>query len=393
VLDVGALSGDASPSQYVFHKQDREPRLDVFGFKPSYEFSPLSSLSVIFRLARYRPATAQGVRVQVIDSWHTERPSRFLTDNFGTYLWSHGGNIYPPDAAAAASLLTIVSPEKQADPRYGVPRDLNAIPSEMAAFKEFAECRAANLSLASMLFAPKLDIRAGRWSGSFNLVVGDSLADRILFWNARLLIPSWLDTDLCYLRVGLDRLREAEFLVVLSKLLKRRNYVTDGGGGQPQLTVRSASLSTNQLEEVLKLVLSPEPWSEVTTEAVSGLERIAPSADALQAARESNRFGGELFPRPEWTPFMWSPPMADPRRVYRIIFQMLRCDKSSPKATGARILSLSMTVPVQRFAHENGCCRADGEWPVLSRHHWLVSRYRPRRLRQGEAAMETWQFL
>jgi hypothetical protein len=310
--DILEVHERLSPAQYVFHKQDREPRLDVFGFKPSYEFSPLSSLSVIFRLARYRPATAQGVRVQVIDSWHTERPSRFLTDNFGTYLWSHGGNIYPPDAAAAASLLTIVSPEKQADPRYGVPRDLNAIPSEMAAFKEFAECRAANLSLASMLFAPKLDIRAGRWSGSFNLVVGDSLADRILFWNARLLIPSWLDTDLCYLRVGLDRLREAEFLVVLSKLLKRRNYVTDGGGGKPQLTVRSASLSTNQLEEVLKLVLSPEPWSEVTTEAVSGLERIAPSADGLQAARESNRFGGELFPRPEWTPFMWSPPMARP---------------------------------------------------------------------------------
>jgi hypothetical protein len=164
--DVLEVHERLCPAQYAFQKLDREPRPDVFGFKPSYGFSPLSSLSVIFRLARYSPATAQ-VRVQIIDSWHTERPSRFLTDNFGTYL-CRGGNIYPPDAAAAASLLTIVSPEMQADRRYGVPRDLNAIPSEMAAFREFADRRAMSLSLASTLFAPKLDIRAGRWSGSFN---------------------------------------------------------------------------------------------------------------------------------------------------------------------------------------------------------------------------------
>ena len=310
--DVLEIHERLSPAQYIIHKLDREPRLDVFGFKPSYGFEPLSSLSAIFKLARYSPASDTGAPVKIIDSWHTENPSQFLTDSFGTYHQSRGNSIFPPDAAAAASLLTIVSPEKQADRQYAVPRDLNSIPSEMIAFKEFAEKRATSLSLASTLFAPKLDIRAGHWSESFNLVVGDGFDDRIMFWNARLLIPAWLDTDLCCLRVGLNQLKEPEFLAILGDLLNRRNHVNNGAGGQPQLKVRSASINADQLEEAQHLVLSTKQWGVVTTEVVNSLDDIVPSADALKAAREGNRFGGGLFPRPDWIRFMWSPPTVRP---------------------------------------------------------------------------------
>jgi hypothetical protein len=93
--DVLEIHERLSPAVYEYHKMGREPRLDVFGFKPSYDFSPLSSLSVIFRLARHSPAIAEGPRVKIIDSWHTESPTGFLTDKFGTYFQSRGGSIYP----------------------------------------------------------------------------------------------------------------------------------------------------------------------------------------------------------------------------------------------------------------------------------------------------------
>jgi hypothetical protein len=108
--DVLEVYERLSPAAYVLHKLGREPRLDVFGFKPDYEFTPISSLSIIFKLARYSPAAREGAPVKIIDSWHTERPSQFLTDNFGTYLLSRGGSIYPPDASAAASCSLLFRP-------------------------------------------------------------------------------------------------------------------------------------------------------------------------------------------------------------------------------------------------------------------------------------------
>lgn len=301
-----------SPSKYAFHKLGREPRLDIFGFKPTYDFSPLSSLSTIFKLARYSPRSSDGPPIRIIDSWHTEKPTRFLTDNFGTYGYSQASSIYPLDATTAASLLTIVSPDIQANRQYGVPGDLNIIPNEMAALREFAAKRVTSLSIASALFAPKLNIQSGPWSSSFNLVIGDSFADRILFWNGRLLIPEWLDADLCCLRIGFDQLKEPEFLAALGDLLRSRNHVTDGSGGQSQITIRSASLNADQLAEARQLVLSTKSWSIVTAEVVSEISGIVPEADAIKSAKEGGRFGGVLFHQPDWIRFMWSPPIAHP---------------------------------------------------------------------------------
>jgi hypothetical protein len=72
--DVLELHERIAPNAYTLHKVHEPRRLDVFGFKPAYEPKPLSSLSLVFKLARYAPAARNGAPVKIIDSWFTETP-------------------------------------------------------------------------------------------------------------------------------------------------------------------------------------------------------------------------------------------------------------------------------------------------------------------------------
>lgn len=298
------------PSEYIFHEMGREPRLNVHGFKPDYKFTHLSSLSIIFRLARYSSATAN----KIVDFWPSEKISTFWSDNFGSYFISRSNSGFPTDAKSAASILTVIDPEKLKDRRSGIPRDLDTVPNEMAAFIELTKNKAISMSMLSTRFAPRLELRVHGWSESFNLVVGNTYADRLLHWNARLLLPSWLDTDINCLRVGLDQLKDAAFLESLGEYLKQRNRVNNGSGGQPQITIRSMSLNQEQIDEAKSLISSTKPWGYLDTKIITSFDEIVPPKALLKPDEmlSLGRLDDGLFPRSNWMPFSWIPPFARP---------------------------------------------------------------------------------
>lgn len=297
------------PSDYIFHPLGKEPRLDLQGFRPKYP-AVLSSLSTVFRLARHSPLAA-GPKIKIIDSWHTEKPSRFLTDNFGTYHTSAATGVYPNDARSTAGLLTIVSDDHYEKREYGVPRDIERVASEEMAFLEFVGRRVTSISMLSSLYATRLEIRDYQWSDGFNLVIGDSFEDRLMFWNARLLIPSWLDSDLCCFRVTVDQLKDEDMLNQLVQLLNTRNHVNAGGGGQSQLRVRSASHTIEELNEVLETLRAAKAWSAHGPAAVVPGGHVIPSDDSLKVAREQAQFS-DGFRFGERHLFWWKPPIARP---------------------------------------------------------------------------------
>ncbi|MCW2390945.1 hypothetical protein [Sphingobium sp. B11D3A] len=294
-----------NPSVYKQHQHHgNEPRLDVFGFKPSYGAKALSSLSTIFQMARYRRSTPTGP-VSIVDDWGNS--SRFLTDNFGTYHASYSTGIFPPDALGAANLLTIVPRE-----RAGVPKDLITIASELEAFAAVAEKRADSLAIASILYSSKLEFPRHRWGGSFNLVIGDSYQDRILFWNVRNLIPNWLDRDLCCLRVDPELLNDQAFFEVLVKFLNNNNHVNNGSGGQTSLTLRSCSLDQTALEQVQKRLRDARCWNIAQAEQIADLGAMLPTARDLEHASSGHRLGSGFDLGPDWTEIQWQLPTLRP---------------------------------------------------------------------------------
>lgn len=293
----------------IYEEHHNFDRLDVHGFKPEYGTYPLQSLSTVFRRARYLDHRASERRLLLIDAWHGEKVSRFITDNFGTYHGSYGTTIYPTDARPAAQLLTVVSSGKKADDRLGISHELITIPSELEAFKEFANRRASSLSVASMDFAKKLDIYNGKWSKSFHLVVGGTFKDRILFWNGRLLIPNWVGSDIGAFRVDEDQLADDEFFAALVTLINQRNFVNSGSGGPYRITVRSSSMTEDSLSAIRERLRSERCWSISDTQCVPDLSAMAPSAKSLARASPSSPLGSTLSSR-TGEEFRWTSPQA-----------------------------------------------------------------------------------
>ncbi|WP_277962694.1 hypothetical protein [Pseudomonas sp. RIT-To-2] len=308
VLD---LHERVAPANYLLHRLRDAQNIGLRSFRPTYPFSALSAMSTIFRLGRHSPSTG-GARLKVIDTWRIGDPCRFVGDNFGTYHASAVTAMYPNDARSIASLLTIVSDEDFERKDYAVPRDIERIPSGMAALRECSNRRATTMSILSAIYAPRFEVRDQRWSTGFNLVLGDSFEDRLMFWNARLLTPSWLDADLCCFRITLDMLSDADALSHLVHLLNTHNHVTDGNGGQANLYVRSASHSQDELNQVVALLRGAKVWSATgRTEVVPG-GHVIPHYQSLKQAQDLTQAAEGLFKAKQGKEFRWVPPTARP---------------------------------------------------------------------------------
>ena len=296
------------PADYIRHERVERARPSASEFRPHYDQALLSSMSTVFRLARHSPA-GHGPKIKVVGSWHTETASRLLLDNLGSYYASAATGMYPNDAQGAAGLLTIVSDEFFYDRRFGVPQTLGRIPHEYQAFREFLNGQATGMSMLSAMFASRIEVQDQRWSTAFNLVVGDSFEDRLLFWNARLLIPSWLDGDLCCFRITVEDLKDQDFPKLLAALINRRNHVNGGSGGQPQVRVRSATHDEDTLSVVLNQMIAEGLWNLGATEVVPGGHAI-PSSEALRRVRETTHGLSTFHRGVEGKEFHWTPPLA-----------------------------------------------------------------------------------
>jgi hypothetical protein len=358
-----------SPAHCVYHNP---LRLNGEGknYRVQLPFQGLRSLSVVpALLARSWGVGERLSNLRVIDQYFDRGQSHFIKENFGflsdTY---HGviGRSFPE----LFSTLCLISQEAHADPRLGKDARSQYLTDEMTMLEELGKRGPLlTLSTASDFLAPYLVTGHTDWSDGLNLVVGDSLDDRLLFWNQHHRQEDVWVSAITGLRLPTSRTADLAFLDLLKKIIVNRGKPTSQG--QPAVTLRSCSLALLELDHLRDKLRSQGFWSEIRViQHVSHADCI-PSFSDLHSVhyrynisfpelrtRETVGFAGDHTPVPESSPWHM---------------------REAPPPVGLREGSWMLDLAIDRLDDH---CKFSN-----ARHSWVL----PRRLRLDRAFKVDWQ--
>jgi len=100
------------------------------------------------------------------------------------------------------------------------------------------------------------------WSHCFNIFIGDSVYDRINFWNSRHFVPDHAEKPGALIFEKNDLNNEA-MLIQLGEFLNKNNFLHVNGGGPYNVSLRSYSHTQKELESIQKK-LQPHTYNSIT---------------------------------------------------------------------------------------------------------------------------------
>lgn len=267
------LHEDIYPSYLVRHARTHDKDQDLRSWAPSLPISPLGIATLLPLLAR-RSAFGPPTPLRLVTALGKLENASFLIDNFGTHdlgVERRATNQLAGQVKIVAVCGDDVLPEhsRHVDERVAGASELLAKlggPHNMITFAQLAA-----------ILTPRPDRRVFRSSRTFNLVIGDTVADGLLYWNLRSLYPVWRDGSPVDLRVSPEMLADDDFRAALLAYLRNIPAVSgDNSGGSMNVTLRSASLSIEQLEAIKVQLTQPRQWIGFSTEAVASPDEYVP---------------------------------------------------------------------------------------------------------------------
>ena len=352
------------PSYLIKHEyiEIKGKECDARSYRPRLPIKALSSLSVSPILSHGSSISEPQPFLLVDTYWGTDKDG-FIGDSLGSYQLSFEPWPLPQSLSYLVKLLTLIPENVLNNPRNLLRPNGETVTQEINLLEYMT--RSGNIfSLAQMLafLSPRMEIRVWPWSNSFNLIVGDSYEDRIIFWNSKFLIPAYLDKDLTSLRVPLVRFESDQFVNVLSELIKQKNKVSRNNSPNA-VTIRSYSVDENQLSLICHKFKETKNWNLFYTEKILSIDSCVPEPKDLDHAdRLVEAYSFDCSPDREELNVLGStfrPPKAYPRHMkdYQII------------PPGIRDGVWALDIDIER---SNDYCRYDNV-----KHHWRL----PRRLR------------
>lgn len=269
------------PSFLIRHQTHSDPPHDARAYRPRLPIDPLHIDTMVpLAAAPYRFTPGQVARVLNVSGRLSN--NRFIGDNFGAWMHS-SGHSFPSYLNEYGHTLTLID-DQDSQPRgqyFKSPEETIGSVNDLLELME--RTRVTTVAGLSTMETPRLEVSNWPWSNSFNLVVGDSFTDRLVYWNARSVYPKWRDRDIVDLRLPSKYLDDKDFLKLLAKLLRARNRVTmESGSNVPRTTIRSSSVPTKELDDLAEILKGDSGWISYETKAVSAPEDCLPEQDALE---------------------------------------------------------------------------------------------------------------
>mgnify|MGYP003874496283 FL=1 len=252
-------------------------------YRPEIPLACLSSLAVPPWYSQSFAASAPQP-ISVVDTLPREPFDRFVEDNFGTARSALQRWPLPDQIADSVQSIVLASEEAQRDQRF-IPRAVRDFVRDVVTLlAQMAERRSIfGLAQLSADLVERDDLRdPGR--DYFKLIVGDTFADRVHFWNSRSRMPTYLGRDVCCLIVSPERLESQAFFDAIVAFLKARNSMQSSNQGPPRIELSSMSLSQDQLSALCERFRAADRWNGYSCHEPLDLDDDVPGDAVLRRA-------------------------------------------------------------------------------------------------------------
>ena len=245
----------------------RQPTDTARDYFPDLSLEALRSVSV-FPLLLDRRGLQDFSGSKILDCDYGMEPPRFLTDNFGTCLKSFRNSLTAEKYPEYYKALTLISESSYNNPRRAR-SDSREYETDFHAFINKVSSRTEKVITLSMLsdqLCWYLDFYSPTQSQTFNLVIGDTAQDRILFWNFHHHYTNILETEIVDLVVSPDDLTNADRMEEIREIIRNKSNRSQSGY---MTTIRSFSQSEDQLNAYAEQLREGLPHAQINVQKLS----------------------------------------------------------------------------------------------------------------------------
>jgi hypothetical protein len=181
---VAAIHERFCPGALALHSPLTIAPIGAPNFRIDLPFQALPSLSVISAVStRIWGFGERVMNPMVIDRFHDDSRSPFVKENFG-FLSDSYAPIFARAFPDLFGTLTLISKDALANAHFAKVATAQYVTDEALILEELTKpTTILTLATASDLFAPHFVANYSEWSNDITIVVGDSVDDRLLFWN------------------------------------------------------------------------------------------------------------------------------------------------------------------------------------------------------------------